>query len=421
MITSNVQQDLRVLIVAMHASTQFGGEAILPLHWFKGLREENVEVWLLVHERTRSELKETLGDDYYRVQFIKDRLIHKVLWKIGKHLPARIHTFSTGQLLNLATQFEQRRMVKKIISKNDINILHEPIPVSPKLPSMMYGFSIPVIIGPLNGGMTYPEGFRGREPFWEKWFTIVARKFSLLANTLIPGKLQASAILVANTRTKQALPCQFHENIITFVENGVDLKLWASHDNKGTSSPVTRFVYLGRLINLKCVDLLVKAFSQAINNGMNAELWIIGDGPLRGEIEHQIIRCNLEQRVTLHGWVSQEKCPALLKQCDALVLPSILECGGAVVLEAMALALPVIAANWGGPADYLNDECGILIPPSSETQFTSDLATALYKLNSSPEMRIEMGLAGRARVEKEFSWNKKIQNILSVYVDNSKR
>ena len=97
------------------------------------------------------------------------------------------------------------------------------------------------------------------------------------------------------------------------------------------------------------------------------------------------------------------------------MLPSLYECGGAVVLEAMAAGLPVVATAWGGPADYLDDSCGILINPSSPDAFVADLAGAMVKLAKDPALRLCLGRAGRARVERLFDWERKVDRMLEIY------
>ena len=72
-------------------------------------------------------------------------------------------------------------------------------------------------------------------------------------------------------------------------------------------------------------------------------------------------------RVIFHGFLPQKQCAELLAGFDALVLPSLHECGGAVVLEAMAMGLPVIATKWGGPVGTIcHKNSGILIEPAGQ-------------------------------------------------------
>jgi glycosyltransferase involved in cell wall biosynthesis len=97
------------------------------------------------------------------------------------------------------------------------------------------------------------------------------------------------------------------------------------------------------------------------------------------------------------------------------VLPSYYECGGAVVLEAMAAGLPVIAADWGGPADYVTPSTGILVTVASRYYFNIGLTAAMLRLARDPELRKEMGAAGRKRVMEEFTWEAKAKRILDVY------
>lgn len=407
--------DCRVLIVAVHASMRFGGEASLPVHWFRGLRARGIEAWLLVHERTREELRELLGADIERVHFAPDRRLHKLLWRMGRRIPARIRTFTTELLIRLTTQMDLRRRARALVSEHRIDIVHEPIPVSPRLPSLMHGLGAPVIIGPLNGGMTYPKGFRDRESRLERWFIGFGRLFADLGNRLIRGKRRAAMVLVANERTRRALPRGCRDRVAVLCENGVDLALWDEPARSAPGESPVRFVFLGRLVDWKCVDVLVEAFARLRSGGLDAELWLIGDGPERPLIESRIAELGLEHHVTIHGWVPQPECPALLRQCDVLVLPSAYECGGAVVLEAMALGMPAIATNWGGPTDYITDDVGVLVDPTSREGLIDGFVDAMRRLGQSAELRRRMGEAGRRRVVEDFDWRQKVSRMLEIF------
>ncbi|HWG06932.1 MAG TPA: glycosyltransferase family 4 protein, partial [Beijerinckiaceae bacterium] len=179
-------------------------------------------------------------------------------------------------------------------------------------------------------------------------------------------------------------------------------------------SGITRFAFTGRLVDWKAVDLLLDAFKLLLAQS-SATLDILGSGPMRPSLEAHAKTLGIAEHIKFHGWVAQPQCVSILREVDALVLPSLYECGGAVVLEAMAMGLPVIASDWGGPADYLDASSGILVPPRSREQFVKDLADAMLKLARSPDLRREMGRAGRRRVEESFDWERKVDRILEIY------
>ena len=132
--------------------------------------------------------------------------------------------------------------------------------------------------------------------------------------------------------------------------------------------------------------MLLNATARALRHH-DLELHIIGDGAMRPQLESLTAELELGDRVVFHGFISQDQCASLLAGFDVLVLPSLYECGGAVVLEAMAMGLPVIATKWGGPADYLDEKTGILIEPTGRESFINEIAEAMIKLAQSPELR----------------------------------
>ncbi|MCU0567427.1 MAG: glycosyltransferase family 4 protein [Oculatellaceae cyanobacterium Prado106] len=426
----------RVLIVADHASLSLGGEAALPLHYFRVLRKRQIETWLVVHERTRSELQLLMPEELDRIHFVLDTPLHKFLWKIYTLFPRRLSYITLGFGLRLITQFIQRRIIKELVQQQQITVIHQPLPVSPKEPSLIFGLGAPVVMGPMNGGMQYPSAFQHLESRVVRSVFRLGRFSADLFNRVIPGKLWADLILVANARTRQALPHGVQGKVIELVENGVDLSVWCGQNSPrshvpsrnssrslhrvhehpgGTSlSRPTQFVFMGRLLNWKAVDLLITAF-QSVLSQVPSELTIIGDGPDRSGLEHQAQRLGLGQQIHFQGWLSQSDCARQLNQADALVLPSLLECGGAVVLEAMAVGLPVIATDWGGPADYLDASCGILIQPDSSESFVQQLVNAMVKLAESPALRHKMGEAGYQKVIQQFDWEVKGDRILEIY------
>jgi glycosyltransferase involved in cell wall biosynthesis len=83
----------------------------------------------------------------------------------------------------------------------------------------------------------------------------------------------------------------------------------------------------------------------------------------------------------------------------------------------MAMGKPVIATNWGGPADYLDSSCGILVEPKNYDAMVRDFSEAMKLLAGSPEIAHSMGQAGRDRVSREFYWHKKIEQMIEIYAE----
>ena len=193
---------LRICVVADHASYRFGGQGVLPLHYFSRLRARKIEAWLVVHGRTRAELETLFPADRDRIRFIEDAWFHRLLFALSRFLPRRVSE-STVELLNqLLTQYAQRRVVRALIKQESINLVHQPIPVSPRFPSLMAHLGVPVVIGPMNGGMEYPPAFRHTESMISRLSVLFERRLSNLASKILPGKKLASVLLVANERTR---------------------------------------------------------------------------------------------------------------------------------------------------------------------------------------------------------------------------
>ncbi|MEL6165989.1 MAG: glycosyltransferase, partial [Cyanobacteria bacterium J06628_3] len=76
---------------------------------------------------------------------------------------------------------------------------------------------------------------------------------------------------------------------------------------------------------------------------------------------------------------------------------------------------PVIATKWGGPVDYLDESCGILIEPTSKAVLVKGFINAMQKLAQEPQLRLQLGEAAKERVRQHFDWERKIDRILEIY------
>jgi glycosyltransferase involved in cell wall biosynthesis len=170
---------------------------------------------------------------------------------------------------------------------------------------------------------------------------------------------------------------------------------------------------MGRLVDWKRLDWAIEALA----NVPGAHLDVVGDGPMRGNWTRLAATLNLNDRIRFRGWMPQHECAQYLQSATALLLPSIYECGGAVVLEAMATGTPVIAVAWGGPKDYLDESCGMLIPPVNARAVIDGFAAAMQTLIDEPQLRTSLGAAARRKIEESFSWEEKVDRVVGIYRD----
>ncbi|MEZ5964509.1 MAG: glycosyltransferase family 4 protein [Planctomycetota bacterium] len=405
---------LRVAIVAEHASAQFGGEAILPVHYFRLLRARGVDAYLVTHGRTQTELEALFPRERGRMFFVPDTWLNRLLWRLGRLLPHHLDLVTFTALGHVYTGLRARRVVRRLVREKGVNVVHQPIPVSAKEPSVFTDLGAPLVIGPLNGNMDWPKSFNHYDSFLTRLGMSIARFGAVLFNFLFRGKQQAAVVLVANERTRRGLPPGLRGQVATVPENGVDLQLWQREPENRRPDGVTRFVYLGRIEGFKGVRHLMTAFARASREAP-MRLEIIGDGSDRGAVERMRAELELGDRVRMVGWLVQEVAAARLAISDVLVMPSLRDCGGAVILEGMACGLPIIATAWGGPLDYVDQTCGILVPPRDEESFVAGLADAMMTLAKDPDLRRRLGEGGRQRVINEFDWERKIDHMLAVY------
>jgi glycosyltransferase involved in cell wall biosynthesis len=151
---------------------------------------------------------------------------------------------------------------------------------------------------------------------------------------------------------------------------------------------------VGRFVPIKGFDLLLAALPDVVASVPAAHVLLIGDGEERGALEAQAQASGLGDRLHITGTVTD--VIGALAAADVLAAPSRNEGMGRVLVEAMALGLPVVGARVGGIPDVILDgECGLLVPPDD----AAALAGALVELGIDEALRAKLGAGARPRAE----------------------
>jgi glycosyltransferase involved in cell wall biosynthesis len=167
---------------------------------------------------------------------------------------------------------------------------------------------------------------------------------------------------------------------------------------------------IGRFVHFKGYRHLIDAASLVHKTLPDVHWLLVGDGELRGELEQQARQLSLRDRIHFTGW--REDTPDLLSLLDLFVLPSLAEHFGRVLIEAMAMAKPVIATRAGGvPEVVVHDETGWLVPPGE----SEPLASAVLSLLQDPGRAERYAAAGLRRTAKCFSSESHMKAVESLY------
>jgi glycosyltransferase involved in cell wall biosynthesis len=171
---------------------------------------------------------------------------------------------------------------------------------------------------------------------------------------------------------------------------------------------------LGMIVRLEPVKgpgYFIRAASEIAKQFNRARFIIVGEGSLRENLKRQVSEAGLEERFIFTGW--REDIAEILSILDILVLPSLNEAVGMVLIEAQALGIPVVATKVGGIPEVVKDgETGILVSP----QDSQSLAQAINYLLADKQKRLTMGEAGKTWIrDKSFKAEDMIKEISQLY------
>lgn len=185
--------------------------------------------------------------------------------------------------------------------------------------------------------------------------------------------------------------------------------LFMSHVTPITDSGLTSrtLVCVARLSPQKGIPLLIEA-AALVAQTYDFHLTILGDGPLRPQLEAQIADLNLGDVVTLSGWCDPQSVWRAMLAARALVLPSFAEGLPIVIIEALALGRPVIATQIAGIPELVDHKVGWLVLPGSVTALSDAMIAALEA--PSDQLR-SMGDLGRARATAGYDLDENVADL----------
>ena len=383
--------DRLIILIAPNVSEQMGGEAIKALQIFYEIKKLNKNTIQITHDRCKSEISERLK--LLDVHYVRDTWIFKFLWR-SKIFSRLVDVWFGVKAIQLADTIAARR------GKADLTtVIHQTEPNSPVI-IRRFSKICSNVIGPINGNIYYPELFRSSETFADTLRRKLHFPLQRVSALLLSRTRRVDLVLAAGgSRTlRSLLAAGYPGNIIKeSVDCGIRDEI-LDQDRITHSDKNFRFVHYGRLVFHKGTFLAIEALRESDDR---VTLDIIGAGPELENCQRLTKKYGLEGRVKFLSWYkSHQQLLSSLRKYRGMILPTFEDANGIVVQEAMAIGLPPICLNWGGPQLLIEHEkSGFLIDPVSSQYIVTNLAKALNTLAHDPEVAESMSVAGRSRAE----------------------
>lgn len=245
--------------------------------------------------------------------------------------------------------------------------------------------------------------------------------------TMLKEKVEASLFAVTvSDFNKEVMVSAAGEAVrqkIHVIHCGVDPSEFKPIPNRPAAGPI-RLICVASFEEVKGHRFLVKACRILRDRGISVECRLIGEGPLRREIERQVAAEDLSTSVLFLGGQPRPQVVRELSSADIIVLPSVPTAEGkregipVALMEGMAVGLPAVSSRLSGIPELVKDgESGLLTEPGN----SEALADALSRLAQSPELRAQMGAAGRRIIEQEFNHSVNVGQFSSLLESITKR
>lgn len=284
------------------------------------------------------------------------------------------------------------KTTRELLKQNNYDLIHVHGRVAPFLTSR-FSKNIPIVFT-LNDDPPVKE---------QSNYLTYKVSYRLLQETA--AKRATHIIAVHNQQKKELINKGINREKISVIPNGVDIDLFKK-TKKDTID--NKILFVGSLTKRKGVKYLLEAHSK-INN---VELWIVGDGPERSQLEGIASNLGVDERVIFVSTVSPTKLPDYYSSASIFVLPSLREAFPLSILEAMSCSLPVVASNTSGIPEVIEDEYnGFLTEPANVEQLRSKIEF----LFETPELIRKMGKNARKTIEKSYSWDVIANQTVKVY------
>lgn len=413
-------QSLRVAVVA---------RSVYPLHRFGGLERHvydlvrcllarDVQVSLITPPAGANRPTDAAADAVFRHPNFTMRPVAYVTFPFANRKGTTILDRSTAYPL---FGLRAGRLAARLVSAGEVDVVHG-------LGASVLGYAVasfdPGTRAPLVFNPQGLEEFGATDPsrvplkrlaYWP--LRVAVRRAARAADTVIATDRSLVSPVITHLGVRK--------DVVRVIPNAIEpaecdrrdtaSRAQALRSELGLQPDDVLLLSVGRLEANKGFNVLIRALASLVQQKALPERWrwvLIGDGPMREALHREISSAGISSRVALRGRATTDDLHGWYEAATLFVHPTLYEGSSLVTLEAMAHRRAVVASRAGGlPDKVIPGVTGWLVPPGNEEALAATIGKALADGG-----RLQtMGIAGRALVDKEFSWRAATDRLLSVY------
>ena len=319
-----------------------------------------------------------------------------------------------GYPFSLAFEWSTWRRLRTRIIAGEFDVVLRLLPIGAVLPSPFAFFlrngPIPFVIGPINGGLPWPQGFSQADN-QKQWISCLRNLYRFLPFARSTYR-DAAAIMAGSSQTYAEFAA-YRDKLFFLPENGVSRSLCFDAPSTREHNDKLELIFVGGLVPYKACDLAIRAAASLLRSDL-ARFTVVGDGPERSRLEQLTRTLAIEKVVSFCGSLSHAETMQRLQLADVLVFPSVREFGGAVVFEALAAGVVPVVVDFGGPGDIVHSEVGYKVALTNEGDVVSQMEKILAGLAQNRDRLERLRQQGTCYARECLSWDAKAQIVTRI-------
>jgi len=316
--------------------------------------------------------------------------------------------------LSVVLEWQAWRQTRSRIRTGQFDVVLRLLPVSTYQPSPFAFFlrngPVPFVIGPVNGGLPWPQGFRQAKA-QNGWICRLRSLYPFLP--FARSTFRRAAAIVGGSSNTCAELATHRERLFFLPENGIEGALCSRTQHSREAGAKLELIFVGGLIRWKACDLALRGAASLLQEGL-ARFTVVGDGPERKHLEELTRSLGIDTTVTFCGPLSHDQVLQRLRSADVLVFPSVHDFGGGVVFEALSVGVVPVVADFGGPGDIVHPDVGYKVHLTNEADVVSQIERVLRNLAQDLELLERLQQQGVSYAREYLSWDAKAQALTSI-------